>query len=72
MADKVTEGTITRDQLKGYYDEIAARSRESDGGNELAAWNTAFRLMQMIGPGEDALQEVTSEEGRRRSGALLL
>ena len=61
VADKITEGTVTRDQLTSYYNEVAAQSRESDASNELAAWNTAFRLMQMVGPGEDALQEMTNE-----------
>jgi hypothetical protein len=61
-ADNIGEGTITRDDLKSYYDAVAAQSRKSDNGNELGAWNTAYRLLQMIGPGEDALQEQTTEE----------
>ena len=62
-ADNITEGTITRDQLKSYYDEVADVAHESDSDGELAVMNTALRLMQMLEPGEDAIQEYTSDLG---------
>jgi len=53
-ADNIAEGSITRDQLKYYYDEIAYVAHESDSDGDLPVWNTALRLMQMLEPGEDA------------------
>ena len=61
--DGITEGTLTREQLQGYYNEVANLSQESDDNGDLQVWNTVLRLLQMLAPGEDYMQESANSLG---------
>ena len=57
----VVEGTLTRDQLRAYYDEIDAAVTDEDR-QEYEATNTAMRLLRMIGPEDDVFDAFTEGE----------
>lgn len=54
--DTVAEGTLTREQLRGYYDAVEATIDEDDQ-REIDAANTALRLLRMLGPEDDVVEE---------------
>jgi hypothetical protein len=61
--DGITEGTITREQLRSYYKQVAELTDENDESGDLEIWNTVLGLLQMLAPGEDYLQEETAGAG---------
>jgi len=63
----IQEGTITRDALEQYYEELAAEARE-EMGSRLESWNVAYRLLHLIGPGDDLLELLTSFSTERLLG----
>ncbi len=52
--EKVSEGTLTRDELAAFYEEAEAQTREEDE-QEAEAMTIAFRLLHLIGPEDDLL-----------------
>lgn len=55
----IEEGTITQAALTGYYERQAEKTREEEG-EELQAWNVAYRLLHLMGPDDDLLEVYTS------------
>jgi len=53
--EKVNEGTLTREQLTAYYEEIDAQFSDEDR-EELETMNKIFRLLHLIGPQDDILE----------------
>jgi hypothetical protein len=63
----IEEGTISRDALGKYYEELAAKARE-EMGDEVESWNGAYRLLHLIGPGDDLLELETGFSTERVLG----
>jgi hypothetical protein len=57
---KIEEGTLDREDLTQYYQELNTWMREQEGA-ELEAWNAAWRLLHMIGPEDDLLDLFTAQ-----------
>lgn len=55
----IEEGTITRAALTDYYERQAEKTRGEEG-EELQAWNVAYRLLHLMGPEDDLLDIDTS------------
>lgn len=59
--DGVVEGTLTREQLRGYYDEWEA-SITPDEQEEVEVSNTVLRLLRMIGPDDDIVEATSTSD----------
>jgi hypothetical protein len=51
----IQEGTISRDALGQYYEQLAATILE-ETGDDAESWNVAYRLLHLIGPTDDLLE----------------
>jgi hypothetical protein len=58
-AEDIDQGTLSREQMTEYNEQSAIEARE-ESGDEFAAFNTAFRLLHMIGPEDDLLDILMS------------
>jgi hypothetical protein len=65
--DDVVEGTITRDQLRAYYDEFEALLDDEDGV-DIDVYNKAMRLLHMLGPEDDIFEEIVEGESEDIAG----
>jgi hypothetical protein len=59
--ETVSGGTLTREQLRAYFEAVDAAVTE-DERREIDAFNSALRLLRMIGPDDDALDAYTDAE----------
>lgn len=57
----VVEGTVPREALRTYYDDVSA-SLDEDERRELEVFNIAWRIMHMIGPDTDILDTALEME----------
>jgi hypothetical protein len=59
--EKVTEGTLTREELTAYYEKNNTQLSDKDR-KQLETMNEIYRLLHLIGPEVDLLESVTGME----------
>ncbi|MEX2158514.1 MAG: hypothetical protein WEB04_03850 [Dehalococcoidia bacterium] len=60
--DEIEQGSLTRQQLQAYYFESTADITDEDLA-DFEAFNTAYRLLGMIGPDDDLVDIITTFYG---------
>jgi hypothetical protein len=67
VSAEIGEGTLTRDEIRAYYDLLNDEVDEEDR-EELATFNTALRMLRIIGPEDDLLTLFTDFWGDASAG----
>jgi hypothetical protein len=71
VTSEISEGTLTREEIRAYYDEVGSTITDEDRA-EIETYNTALRMLRIIGPEDDLLDLFTGFWGDASAGFYAL
>ena len=71
VTSEISEGTLTREQIRAYYDEVGTTITDEDRA-EMETYNTALRMLRIIGRDDDLLDLFTGFWGDASAGFYAL